>query len=186
MGPGFESQRGHAGRSGVALPAGNSHPPRYRSTAFLAADHAGGSNRAAGSTHGRHVEVSIQELIADYLRDLARWREQRAEEYDRDPRNLDSAAGLEELARYVLDLPDDDPRLTELARLAVHANRFEPGQQAHFAMARFRFHDSHSSFSAFLDRVVDLQRADTTEDGHFGGRLPDGDDPWARRPSSTT
>ena len=131
------------------------------------------------------MEVPIQTLIADYLREMARWREGRAEEYDRDPRNLRSAAGLEELARYVLGLPDDDPRLAVLTRLAVHGNRFEPGQQAHFAIARFRFHDEHSSFTAFLDRVVELQLADVTEDGHFGGRLPEGDDPWARPPSGS-
>ncbi len=128
------------------------------------------------------MEVPVQTMIADYLRDLARWREGRAEEYDRDVRNLRSAAGLEELAQYVLALPDDDPRIVELARRAVHGNRFEPGQQAHFAIARFRFHEEHTSPAAFLDRVVDLQRADMAEDGHFGGRLPEGDDPWTRRP----
>ncbi|HMM42547.1 MAG TPA: hypothetical protein PKA95_11645 [Thermomicrobiales bacterium] len=128
------------------------------------------------------MEVPLQTMIADYLRDLARWREGRAEEYDRDVRNLRSAAGLEELAQYIASLPDDDPRIVALTRLAFHANRFEPGQQAHFAMARFRFHDEHASLSAFLDHVVELQRADVTEDGHFGGRLPEGDDPWSRRP----
>jgi len=130
------------------------------------------------------VEVPIQSMIADYLRELARWREGRAEEYDRDVRNLRSAAGLEELARHILSLPDDDPRLAVLTRLAVHGNRFEPGQRAHFAMARFRFHEEHASTDAFLDHVVQLQRADVAEDGHFGGRLPEGDDPWARRSDS--
>lgn len=130
------------------------------------------------------MEVPIQRLIADYLRDLARWRESRAEEYDRDVRNLRSAKGLEVLAQYVLALPDDDPRLVALTRTAMHGNRFEPGQQAHFAMARFRFHEDHASPSAFLDRVVELQSADIDEDGHFGGRLPEGDDPWIRKPSA--
>lgn len=128
------------------------------------------------------MEVSIQTLIADYLHDLARWRQGRAEEYDRDARNLRCAAGLEELARYVVALPDDDPRLIALSSLALHGTRFEPGQRAHFAIARFRFHEEHSSPSAFLDHVIELQRADAAEDGHFGGRLPEGDDPWARRP----
>lgn len=124
------------------------------------------------------MEVPIQIAIADYLRDLARWREGRAEEYDRDPRNLRSAAGLNELADYVQSLPDDDSRVAELTRLAAHGARFEPGQQAHFAMARFRFHEEHASTSAFLDRIVELQRLDVSEDGHFGGRFADGDEPW--------
>ena len=130
------------------------------------------------------MEVSIQMMIADYLHELARWREARAEEYDRDVRNLRSAAGLQAFATYILDLPDDDPRLVEFARLAMHGGRFDPGQQAHFAMARYHFHEEITSPSAFLDRIIELQRADVVEDGHFGGRLPDGDNPWSQRPET--
>ncbi|MCC6935748.1 MAG: hypothetical protein IT333_04455 [Thermomicrobiales bacterium] len=130
------------------------------------------------------MEIPIQIAIADYLRDLARWREGRAEEYDRDPRNLRSAAGLYELADYVQSLPDDDPRLDRLTRLAVQGARFEPGQQAHFAMARFRFHEEHATVSAFLDHVVELQERDASEDGNFGGRFAEGDEPWRRREPS--
>jgi hypothetical protein len=31
----------------------------------------------------------------------------------------------------------------------------------------------------FLDTLVALAEADRGEGGHFGGRLPEGDDPWA-------
>jgi hypothetical protein len=54
---------------------------------------------------------TMQLAMARYLRSLADWRRQRADEYDRDARNLQSAAGLEELAGFVLGLPEDDPRL---------------------------------------------------------------------------
>jgi hypothetical protein len=123
----------------------------------------------------------IQAALARYFRSLADWRRQRAEEYDRDARNLQSAAGLDELADYVLGLPDDDRRLAELRRLALTGDELTPGQQAHFAAARFRFFDPDVSCAAFLTRIVELQQADAAEDGRFGGRLPEGDDPWAPR-----
>lgn len=125
------------------------------------------------------LEVPLQRQIADYLHDLAAWRRGRAEEYDRDARNIQSAEGLEALAEYVLTLPDDDERIQELGRIAVAGGRFEPGQQAHFAIARFRFHEVSVSTDGYLSRIVELQRADLTEMGNFGGRLPEGDDPWS-------
>ena len=125
------------------------------------------------------LEVPLQRQIADYLQDLAAWRRGRAEEYDRDARNIQSAEGLEALAAHVLTLPDDDERIQELGRIAVSGGRFEPGQQAHFAIARFRFHEPSVSTDGFLSRIVELQRADLAEMGNFGGRLPEGDNPWA-------
>lgn len=124
------------------------------------------------------LEVPLQRQIADYLQDLATWRRGRAEEYDRDARNIQSAEGLEALAEHVLTLPDDDERVKELSRIAVSGGRFEPGQQAHFAIARFRFHEPTVSTDGFVTRIVELQRADLSEMGNFGGRLPEGDDPW--------
>jgi hypothetical protein len=124
---------------------------------------------------------TLQLALARYLRALADWRRQRAEEYDRDARNLQSAAGLEELAEFVLALLEDDPRLAELQRLALSGDELTPGQQAHFAAARFRFFEPDVSCDAFLTRLVELQQADSTEHGRFGGRMPEGDDPWATR-----
>lgn len=125
---------------------------------------------------------NLQLAAARYFRSLADWRRQRAEEYDRDARNLQSAAGLDDLADFVLTLPEDDPRLLDLERLAVSGDELAPGQRAHFAAARFRFFNLDVSCDAFLTHLLELQRADIAEDGHFGGRLPEGDDPWARRP----
>jgi hypothetical protein len=127
------------------------------------------------------MEVSLQVMMADYLRGIAAWRRQKAEEYDRDERNLQCAAGLEALAEYVLGLPDDDARIMRLSELAVVGSMFQLQQRAHFAVSRFRFHTPETSCTAFLDHIVELQLADISEAGQFGGRLPEGDDPWANR-----
>lgn len=124
-----------------------------------------------------------QRAIAEYLRQVAQWRRGRAEEYDyeRDPRHLQSAAGLEELANYVLDLPDDDRRLQRLVRFAFSGEVFTPSQRIQHAVARFRFHQSEASLDGFLDHLVELAIADHEEAGRFAGRLPEGEqDPFTR------
>ena len=122
--------------------------------------------------------TKMREALAEYCRALAAWRRQRAEEYDRDARNLRTAAGLEELADYVLTLPEDDPRLRELARLTVVGEAFQPDQRVSYEIGRFRFHHADVGLDAFLDHLVELAILDKGEKGRFGGRLPEGDDPW--------
>ncbi len=124
------------------------------------------------------MDVTTQRLMADRFREIAAWRRRKAEEYDRDARNLRCAAGLEELAAFVLELPQDDARIRELTRLAVLGEAFEPGQQTAYEIGRFRFHHPEVGLDAFLDRLVELATADRGEMGRFGGRLPEGDDPW--------
>ena len=121
---------------------------------------------------------AFRQSVADYCREMAAWRRRRAEEYDRDARNLRSAAGLEELAERVLTLPDDDHRLVELARLTGQGDTFVPDQRVHYELGRFRFHHPEASLDPFLDRLVELAIEDRGEQGRFGGRLPEGDDPW--------
>jgi hypothetical protein len=116
--------------------------------------------------------------MADYLHEIARWRRRRAEEYDRDARNLRTADGLEEFAAFVLALPDDDERLLTLGRLAMSGESFSPGQQTHYEIGRFRFHNPDVGLDPFLSHLVDLAIADAGEQGRFGGRMPEGDDPW--------
>ena len=125
------------------------------------------------------MPTPTQQAMADYLRTVAEWRRRKAEEYDRDARNLRAAAALEELADYVLALPEDDPRLRELVRLgALGDDAFVPGQQTSYEIGRFRFHHAEGELDPFLDRIVELAIADRGEMGRFGGRMPDGDDPW--------
>src|SRR3954470_17378082 len=121
----------------------------------------------------------FQLSLADFCLATAAWRRRKAEEYDRDPRNLRTAAALEELAAYVLELPVDDRRLAELQRLAGRDEDFAPDQRVLYEIGRLRFHHPEVGLDAFLDTLVDFARADRGEAGHFGGRLPEGDDPWA-------
>ena len=62
----------------------------------------------------------FQLSLAEFCRSTAAWRRRKAEEYDRDERNLRTAAALEELADHVLKLPADD---TPLARPAAAGGR---------------------------------------------------------------
>ncbi len=120
----------------------------------------------------------FQQAVAEFIRATASWRRRKAEEYDRDARNLRSAAALEELADHVLALPADDPRLRELARLTTEGEEFRPDQRVLYELGRFRFHHPEAGLDPFLDTLVELAIADKGEQGRFGGRLPEGDDPW--------
>ncbi len=124
------------------------------------------------------IGTRFHEAFADFCRTTAAWRRRKAEEYDRDARNLRTAAALEELADYVLTLEDDDPRLRELARLTTEGDEFRPDQRVLYEIGRFRFHHPETGLDAFLDTLVELAIADKGEMGRFGGRLPEGDDPW--------
>ena len=121
---------------------------------------------------------TTQHAIADYLRAIADWRRRKAEEYDRDARNLRSAAALDELAAHVLALPEEDDRLRTLERVAMAGELFEPGQQTSYEIGRFRFFHPEAGLDSFLDRLVEFAMADKGEQGRFGGRMPEGDDPW--------
>jgi hypothetical protein len=116
--------------------------------------------------------------MAEFCRTTAAWRRRKAEEYDRDPRNLRAAGALEALADVLLELPADDPRLLELQRLAGAGDEFTPDQRVLYELGRFHFHQPDTGIEPFLDTLVELAEADRGEAGRFGGRLPEGDDPW--------
>jgi hypothetical protein len=121
----------------------------------------------------------FQHSLAEFCRTTADWRRRKAEEYDRDARNLRTAAALDELAQFVLTLPAGDQRLSDLQRLAGTGDDFTPDQRVLYEIGRFRFHHPEAGVDSFLDTLVSLAEADRGEAGRFGGRLPEGDDPWA-------
>ena len=123
----------------------------------------------------------FRRAVAEHSREVAAWRRRKAEEYDRDARNLRAAAGLEAFADHVLAMPADDPRLVELARLTVEGEAFRPDQRVHHALGFFRFHHPEAGLDPFLDHLVAQATLDRGEQGRFGGILPEGDDPWGRR-----
>src|SRR5215213_10746980 len=71
----------------------------------------------------------FQLSLAEFCRSTAAWRRRKADEYDRDERNLRTAAALEELATHILSLPSDDNRLLDLQRLARQGDDFLPDQR---------------------------------------------------------
>ena len=125
------------------------------------------------------MTTTLHQALADYLRHVADWRRRKAEEYDRDLRNLRTAQALDDLAAHVLTLAHDDPRVQELVRIgALDEQMFIAGQQTSYEIGRFRFHHAEAGLDAFLDRIVELAIEDRGEMGRFGGILPEGDDPW--------
>lgn len=118
----------------------------------------------------------FQELVADYLTGLADWRRARFQDDLRDRRNLQSAEAIEELRDFIVALPSDDLRLTELNRLWRRGESVEVGQQAAYEIGRFRFFSPETTLDSFLDQIVDLARADANEHGRFGGKQVPGDD----------
>ncbi len=122
---------------------------------------------------------TFQRSFADFCDATAQWRRRKAEEYDRDERNVRAANALQELGAFVLSLPRDDQRLRDLQRLAGTGEDFTPDQRVLYELGRFRFHQPDASIDAFLTQLVALAEADRGEAGRFGGLMPVGDDPWA-------
>lgn len=120
----------------------------------------------------------FQRSLAAFCHATAEWRRRKAEEYDRDERNVRTANALLEFGGFVLSLPADDQRLRELQRLAGTGEDFTPDQRVLYELGRFRFHQPDASTDAFLTQLVALAEADRGEAGRFGGLMPAGDDPW--------
>jgi hypothetical protein len=126
-----------------------------------------------------HEPSAFQRSFAAFCDATAQWRRRKAEEYDRDQRNVRTALALEEFGAFVLTLPPEDPRLHDLQRLAGSGEEFTPDQRVLYELGRFRFHQADASMDAFLTQLVALAEADRGESGRFGGLLPEGDDPWS-------
>ena len=137
-----------------------------------------GNDRSADVERHHVAARDVRPALRSYLRGIADWRRQRAREYDRDPRNTRTADGLEELADAIDALPVDDPRLLRLGLLGLRGERFEPGQQLHYEVGRFRFHNADVTTDGFLTTMVELAEIDMREQGEFGGPQVPGDEPW--------
>ncbi len=124
-----------------------------------------------------------QQAFAEHLRSVAQWRRDKMQEFDPDPRNLRSAAGLDELADYWLSLPEDDERVVEMIGLTFLGQMFRPGQRTEWEIPRFRFYHEESTVEGFLARLVELARQDAAETDPIGLPMVAGDNPWANRPT---
>ena len=137
-----------------------------------------GNDRFADDERRRATAGDVRPALRAYLRDIADWRRRRAQEYDRDPRNVRTADGLDELAGAIDALPADDTRLVRLSQLGLRGELFEPGQQLHYEVGRFRFHNADVTTDGFLTTMVELAEIDMREQGEFGGPQVPGDEPW--------
>src|SRR4249920_2257272 len=111
------------------------------------------------------TDFDLRPSLARYLRSIADWRRSRYQDDLRDPRNLVSASGLDGFATWIMTVPEDDPRIAQLAKYASEGESFTPGQQALYEIGRFRFFMPDTEFDAFLDQLADLAAADHHERG---------------------
>jgi hypothetical protein len=131
------------------------------------------------------------ELIADYIEDQARWRDQKAVEYPEDARNEAAAEGLRKLAEYVRGLPDDDQRLATLfvleatdidgEPLAV----FSPSTHVSREISRFCFNHQSEDYGGFLEELIPWAIEDRQE-LHRDTAIGDNEDWLTAQPGGAT
>jgi cytochrome c551/c552 len=66
------------------------------------------------AVYAAHDQGTVAGFLAQELFSTAVWREGKADEYPDDDRNLPAAEHLADLARQILALPDDDPRILRI------------------------------------------------------------------------
>ena len=89
-----------------AIEQARSHAPeRVSPQNDLALEHA---------VYAAHDQGTVAGFLAEELFSTAVWREGKAAEYPDDDRNLPAAEHLADLARQILALPDDDPRILRI------------------------------------------------------------------------
>lgn len=130
------------------------------------------------------VSRQAREAIADRIRSIAGWRQDRAVQDmlglgpEAAERSNRSAAGLRDLADHIRSLPDNEARIERLTRLAFSGVTFDPGASLLNELGRFRFHDPEASVDQFVTFMVELAERDASEQGQWGGPQIPGDDPW--------
>lgn len=126
----------------------------------------------------------VRRSMSERILGIAEWRRERERQdlYGHGPevavRSRRSAAGLTDLATYILALPPDDERLISLTVVAFYGAQFDPGATMLHELGRFRFHDPDVSLDGFVDRMVVLAELDHSERDHLGGPQVPGDNPW--------
>jgi hypothetical protein len=89
-------------------------------------------------------------LLADFVRQRAQWRAAQARQWPEDPRNARSAEALDQLALWVMELPDSDERLRKIADVCTDETPFLPaGENAARFTARYGY-----TFTPNADRFL--------------------------------
>jgi len=100
-------------------------------------------------------------LLAEYCREQARWRSDKADEYD-DDRNTRSGMALLDVARYVERLPENDPRLVHIdkAMKLTEQGRVVEGDEVRHLVRLHCFPGHTGSPSQFLDDIASAAEQD--------------------------
>lgn len=104
---------------------------------------------------------ALKTALANLFTSQAGWRPTTADQHAEDARNLHSAEGLEKLAGWVKDLPDDDPRLVALSGLAQQEGLdfHRAGELSASALSRHCYshpqEDPSRLFDMFVEACVD-------------------------------
>lgn len=101
--------------------------------------------------------------LAEYLRDQARFRSDRGNEYD-DDRNTRSGLALLDAADYAAQLGDDDPRLVRMANARVFVDDVPSfGNEALNVLRLWHFHQRSGSPTQLLDDLAAASERDWAE-----------------------
>jgi hypothetical protein len=110
----------------------------------------------------------MSNILSEYVRELALWREEKAEEYPDDERNTQSAEALNSLAQYVeseeVELMDPNVRFLNNLDAGGHIGI---GESLHRLMSRYGFGYAARSVvqhEAFLDELAVAALKDLFED----------------------
>ncbi|HEX7099374.1 MAG TPA: hypothetical protein VF377_09025 [Acidimicrobiia bacterium] len=105
---------------------------------------------------------NIREAVASYFEQVARWRDEKAEDYPDDPRNLRAADGLREAAAYVRSLDPADSRLVLIDQAhdgfedAYPVLHFVPSRASEgWDVSQFRFRQAVESVDSLLIRFAE-------------------------------
>ena len=130
-------------------------------------------------TASANMEVlKLRVILAEYVLEEAAWRRTQAAERLADRRHRRCAAGLDELAGYILCLGTDDERLLELTRVChddLELGVFAPWPDGRVRrlIAWFRFDDAQQTPAGILRRLLRACVADKLEMAYATGLLSD-------------
>ncbi len=118
---------------------------------------------------------ALKTALANLFTSRAERRRTAADQHPEDTRNLHSAEGLEKLAAWVQDLPDEDPRLVTLAELRQREDFdfHRTGELSASVLSRYCYghpqEDPSRLFDMFVQACADEDILDP-EDGKGGRR----------------
>ncbi len=104
---------------------------------------------------------ALKTALANLFTSQAEWGPTAADQQPEDTRNLHSEEGLEKLAEWVQDLPDDNPRLVTLAELTQQEGLdfHRTGELSASMLSRFCYshpqEDPSRLFDMFVQACVD-------------------------------